>query len=75
MSLRDIKRAIHFMNFFLDLKNLKGSKELRMLQSVVLGLAFVYYYRHSESDSRFFFFFHFSSIFPFFFSQFFLFLN
>jgi hypothetical protein len=51
VSLRDVQRAIRFMNFFLSVKS-KGSDSVRLLQSVVLGLAFVYYYRQSTLTDR-----------------------
>ena len=51
VSLRDVKRAINFINFFISVKS-KNSASARLLQSVVLGLAFVYYYRHSDVLKR-----------------------
>ena len=56
VSLRDVKRSIDFMNFFLSIKT-KLNEKFLALQAVALGLAFVYFYRQSKGDSRFFFFF------------------
>ena len=55
VSLRDVKRALGFMNFFLSVKS-KNTERARLLQSIVLGLAFVYYYRQSDNYDRFTFF-------------------
>ena len=52
VSLRDAKRAIHFMNFFLNVKSKASDKALR-IQAVVLGLAFVYFYRQSKGENRY----------------------
>jgi uncharacterized membrane protein len=52
VSLRDVKRSLNFMNFFLNVKTQVSERTLA-LQSIVLGLAFVYYYRQSKEELRF----------------------